>query len=202
MQNKCTKKWHNWRRTIVCLKARKTVTKNCYQRLTLFFQQVTIFLLCPVGRYYSPIFKIQIFLGHKVRKKKKIQAKELLISHFSDAISETQRILAEHSGFCTKFQPAVVIIPKIHSSGKLKLSQGGGGHHFHCGDYMSLISEINNKSVYLFPLLKENIERDRLLYSLLFLFCFPPFPPPLPPFFVHARSPLYFPLVPESSKLS
>lgn len=118
MQNKCTQKWHKKRKTIVCFKARKTVTKSCLQRIMLISSASDYFLYsAQLTDIIPPVFKTHIFLGQEIRKKK--QAKELLTSHFFCCqFGDTQNSVGKGaSGFCKKFQPAVLIIPRNHSSG-------------------------------------------------------------------------------------
>lgn len=105
MQNKCTRKWHKKRKTIVCFKARKTVTKNCLQRIMLISSASDYSLYsAQLTDIIPPVFKTHIFLGQEIRKKK-TSKRVTDISFFSIASLETPRTLweKEHLGSAKNF---------------------------------------------------------------------------------------------------
>lgn len=69
MQNKCTQKWHRWGKITVCFKARKTVTRNCLQRITLISPARHYFLHSAQLADIIPwLFKAHTILGQQVKK--------------------------------------------------------------------------------------------------------------------------------------
>lgn len=86
MQNKCTQKWHRWRKITVCFKARKTVTKNCLQRIMQFSSARHYFLhSAQLADIIPSLFKAHRFLGQQVRK-------------------QTSKRAADTSFFCCQFR--------------------------------------------------------------------------------------------------
>lgn len=123
MQNKCTQKWHKWWKTIVCFKARKTVTKNCHQRITLTYVASDYFLYS--AQLADTVFEKNFRPGNEEKKTPESQQKSSWSLTFLLPVWRHPEFWKNILG-SKKFQLSVLIIPRLweFSSGKLKLSPG------------------------------------------------------------------------------